>query len=202
MTKIEKNNYFNSPFPVLDYNAAYYLREQKLSDAPHFLHYYNDSAVSQYILTEIPDSLIKAEKEIQFCKSLFYNKTGLYWSLAMRSSDIMIGAIGYYVKADHKAEICYDLHKDYWGAGIMTQALTEAIQYGYHKMRLKTINAITLKENIASTRLLLKLGFKHEQSLLQYRYFKGEFHDVEKYTLTLSTSIFAKPLTPADITVS
>ncbi len=183
MIKPTEQHNLKGSFPVLHYNAPYYLREQRLSDAPHFLEYYNDKAVSQYILTEIPNTIALAEKEIQYCRSLFYNRTGLYWSLAIKSCDTMIGAIGYYTKQVGEAEICYDLHKEYWNAGIMTQALTQAIQYGRDQMQLNTINAITLKENTASTRLLLKLGFKHEQTLRQHRYFQGQFYDVEKYTL-------------------
>ncbi len=181
MQEENRQHYFSNPFPIFDFHPNYLLREQTRTDAPHFLEYYNDADVSQYILAEIPSTLLAAEHEIQYCRSLFYNKTGLYWSLALKPSNIMIGAIGYYMRSDHEAEICFDLHKKHWGQGIMSRALTPVIDFGKHAMKLKLISAITLADNVASSNLLLKHGFHHEKTLRQHRYFKGRFHDVERY---------------------
>ena len=183
MQQNKVSHYFLNPFPIFDFHEDYLLREQELSDASNFLFYYNDPVVSQYILAEIPTTLTDAENEIRYCRSLFYKQTGLYWSLARKPSDQMIGAIGYYLKSQYEAEICFDLHKKHWGLGIMSAALTPAIQFGRELMGLRCISAITLAANLASCRLLKKHGFHHEKTLYQHRYFNGQLYNVERYTL-------------------
>ena len=178
--------FFSQPFPLLDYDQDYTLREQQLCDSKNFLAYYNDPCVTQFILADVPDSIEKAEEEINYCRSLFYKKTGVYWTLAQKKSNKMIGAIGYYVRSSEELEICYDLHKNFWKQGIMSKALTAVIQLAQHKMGIKCISAITLEANKASTFLLEKLGFSHDTTLPKNRYYNGKFHDVERYTLLVS----------------
>ena len=177
--------FFPATFPIIDSCNEYFLREQSVEDAESFLSYYSDPSVSRYILAEIPSTVTEAKNEVLYCRELFYAKTGIYWSLANKKTNLMIGAIGLYVRSTHTLEICYDLDKQYWRQGIMTKALSTVINYAATTMKAKELFAITMKENTASILLLEKLGFKHHQSLEASRYHKGVFYTVEKYTLPL-----------------
>ncbi len=42
----------------------------------------------------------------------------------------------------------------------------------------------TIKENAASIAMLKKVGFPHEGSLKNYRYYHGRSHDVEMFAIT------------------
>ena len=54
-------------------------------------------------------------------------------------------------------ELEYDLDKEYWGRGIMTQELTDYIEK--IKDKYKFLIAIVKKDNLASMRVLEKVGF-------------------------------------------
>lgn len=101
--------------------------------------------------------------------------------------DKMIGIIEFHTFSNfHKtAEIGYLLHKDYWNKGIMTSALEKIIYIGFTFLDLNTIKIKSIKENIASRRVIEKNNFRlisikkdehyHEKS--------NTYHDVFTYIL-------------------
>ncbi len=176
---------YNYPFPTLDIDEHYILREQQIEDTDAFLEYYGDQEVARYILAKTPSTLKDARDELEYCKKLFTYRQGIYWSIARKDNNRMIGAIGLYINNHHhRAEICYDLHKNYWRQNIISNAMTVAIYYMFRFAGLHRIEAITIKENTASIKTLEKLGFIHEGSLLNYRYYENKPHNVEMYAIT------------------
>lgn len=59
----------------------------------------------------------------------------------------------------------------------MTEAVRAMIQFGFEHMCLNRIEAEVMPENIASIRLLLKLGFVEEGVLHERSFWRGAFHD-------------------------
>lgn len=66
---------------------------------------------------------------------------------------------------NYSAEIGYELHPEWQGKGIMKEALSKIIDYGFQKMKLKEIEAFTNPLNDSSTRLLEKNNFKKKSIL-------------------------------------
>lgn len=171
-------------FPNINIDANFELREHQPKDAADFFHYYSDPAVGLYILASKPKNIQEAQSELEYCRSLFYKNTGIYWSIADRHQDRMIGAIGcYFREAGEKAEICYDLNKDYWQQGIMTRALRKVLGYLFNEKGFNRLEALVAPQNTASVQLLTKLGFHKESTLRQHRYYEGRWHDVDLYCL-------------------
>lgn len=184
------DEYLTQPFPILDIDDALILREQEVKDAELFLEYYSDSRVGEYILATKPKTLKNAVAEIHYCRSLFYYQNGIYWTIAQRSNDHMIGSIGVYINNYHsRGEICYDLAYEHWNRGIMTKAMEIAITYCFHHIGLVRLEAITLAANTASIALLKKLDFHYEGTLKNYRYYNGRFHDIELYARLAPKSV-------------
>ncbi len=180
--------FYNRPFPILEVNQHYVLREQEIKDSEAFFEYYANPEVCKYILANKPRNLAEASAEVHYCRNLFRYHRGIYWTLARKADDCMIGAIGLYLNNQHhRAEICYDLNQHYWNQGIMTIALKKVIAFGFDQIDLQRIEAITIKENTASTAILQKLGFEHEGRLRQYRQFNNVAHDIEIYSLIAPT---------------
>lgn len=178
-------SFYQQPFPTLDVDNHTILREQTLEDTEAFFRYYTDHEVGQYILATKPATLLEASKEVQYCRNLFYSKQGVYWAIARKSDNEMIGAIGLYMNnMHHRAEITYDLSKEYWRKGIMKKAMQAVIHYALTEMKLLRIEAVTRSENTASIQLLKKLGFVHEGTLRNYRYFDGKAWDIEMFAMT------------------
>jgi len=178
------NTFYNQSFPKLEVDSQFILREQEIKDTQNFFAYYGDPDVGQYILADKPRTLTEASTEINYCRSLFHYKKGIYWTLAHKESDEMIGAIGIYINNQHhRGEICYDLAHQYWNQGIMTRALQKVISFCFNQIGLIRLEALTVKENISSIAVLTKVGFHLEATLTKYRNYKDQFHNVEMYAL-------------------
>lgn len=178
------NDLYHLKFPTFDVDENFILREHISEDAEAFFAYYTDPEVARYILATNPKTLAEAAAEINYCRSLFTYKRGIYWTLARKSDNYMIGAIGLYINNQHfRAEICYDLSRQYWNQGLMTKALKRVLDFSFEQ-GLTRIEAITLQQNVASMTLLEKLGFVHEGCLKNYRFHAGRSHDVEMFGLT------------------
>lgn len=173
------------PFPILELNPALILREHTISDAQDFLDYYTNPKVHQHILAKPAKNLLEAESEIMYCRNLYYNNQGIYWCIARRDNNKMIGAIGVYINYRHRrAELCYDLAEPYWGQGVISDAIGVIKQFLFYQHHINRIEAITLNDNPASIAVLIKQGFQHEGHLKHYKFFDNKSHDVEIYAVT------------------
>ncbi|QTS84097.1 GNAT family N-acetyltransferase [Coxiella endosymbiont of Amblyomma nuttalli] len=178
------STFYNKKFPILDVDENFFLREQFIKDAEAFFEYYTHPEVTRYILAFNPRNLTEAIAEIHYCRNLFKNECGIYWALARKEDDYMIGAIGLYINNQHdRAEICYDLSHQYWNQGIMTKVIKIVLDFSFHHIPIKQIEAVTLKENSASVTTLRKVGFVYEGSMKNYRYFNGRSYDIEMFTI-------------------
>jgi len=57
-------------------------------------------------------------------------------------------------------DLGYRLRKEYWGKGIATEASIKSLRYGFKDRNLEKIGAGADIDNIASNRVLQKVGFK------------------------------------------
>jgi len=97
----------------------------------------------------------------------------------LRETGEPIGTIGLYLYSEknRRAEIGYDMLKEHWGKGLMTEAVEEILRYGFEELNLNRVEATTDSKNVASVRVLERVGFKQE-GLLRERYsYKEGFHD-------------------------
>lgn len=180
--------FYQQAFPILDLDERYYLREQGSEDTQAFFNYYTDPEVSRYILATNPANLAEAEAEIQYCRNLFKTHQGIFWTIARRDNNLMVGAIGLYINNfHHRAEISYDMDKNYWGRGIMSKAIRAVCRHAFAHMEINRIEAVILKENLKSFRLLKKNGFRHEGMMRNYKYFKGRSFDIEMFSAVPKT---------------
>ena len=86
----------------------------------------------------------------------------------------MVGSIKF-EKLDEikgEAELGYFLHKDFWGKGLMTEAVKELVSLSFEKFQLKELKIVTHVENAGSQKVALKAGFR------LFRQFKGS----DRYT--------------------
>lgn len=75
------------------------------------------------------------------------------------------GAIGLVIQTDifrRSAEIGYWLGEDFWGRGIVTEAVRAVVEYGFANFDLARIYAGVLQWNGGSMRVLEKAGFQFE----------------------------------------
>lgn len=174
-------------FPVLE-TKRLLLREFIINDAKSVYDIFSNGTVTKYYNIETMTDIEQAQRLISTRVSLFELKTGLRWAITFKEEEIVIGSCGYFNinGPNGYAEIGYDLHQNFWRKGIMEEALKEIINFGFSGnflIFLNRIEALTYLENVASVRLLLKLGFKEEGIRREYGFWKGRYHDLRSFSL-------------------
>jgi aminoglycoside 6'-N-acetyltransferase len=85
--------------------------------------------------------------------------------IAESDSDLLIGDIGLFLSEDGcSGEIGFTLQPSYQGRGIASLAVKEALRLFFAATEAKEILGITDALNLASIRLLQRLGFRHAET--------------------------------------
>uniref|UniRef100_A0A6P3Z8S0 uncharacterized protein LOC107407724 n=1 Tax=Ziziphus jujuba TaxID=326968 RepID=A0A6P3Z8S0_ZIZJJ len=160
------------------------LRPLRITDAEDFLKYAGDEEATKFTRLRTLTSKEESISYIQsyciphpYCRSICIN-------------DCCIGFVS--IKPEKGEDRCrahlgYGIAREYWNQGITTGAVKIAISQGFQAfpdlVRMKTFVEL---QNIASQRVLEKLGFQKEGVLRKFGYNKGAIQDLILYSL-LST---------------
>jgi len=85
-----------------------------------------------------------------------------------------------------RAEMGYVLSRQYWGQGLMPEAVRAMIAFGFEKMGLNRLEAHCITENTASARVMEKAGMLYEGTLRQREFIKGAYRDTKIYSILKS----------------
>lgn len=146
---------------------------------------HSDSDVMKYYGVKPYSSIENAQKHLEWLEKLHREEIGLRWVITLKEENQYIGDVGFYdyEKRHNRAEIGYILGKQYWGKGIMTEAINAALEYGFNEMKLNRIQALIDPRNKASKRVAEKHGFQYEGTFRDYEYEYGEYIDLDMYSL-------------------
>ena len=75
------------------------------------------------------------------------------------------------------AEIAYIIKPDYWGRGYGTEAVERVVKFLMEDLKIHKVRAAFFASNVASKRVLEKVGFKQEGYLRDNVLIDGEFED-------------------------
>lgn len=86
---------------------------------------------------------------------------GSLFAFVVLSGDTVVGVCSLMgVSPRHRAaELGYWIGVPYWGRGFATAGAHEVLAFGFGELRLRRVNAGVLDHNLASARVLRKLGF-------------------------------------------
>lgn len=176
---------FFKKFPTIELGNIV-LRDMRINDQEAYYEYLNNSMVSQYLSDEdIPRNAQEALDCVKTWGSLFYNKQGIFWTIADAQTDRLIGSIGLssWNFLNRRAEISYDIAHEYWGKGIATKAITNVLKIAFNNMMLYRIEARTMETNVVSQHVLDKFKFQKEGLLRGYRIIRGKPENIYMYSL-------------------
>lgn len=148
----------------------------------------NPVVVKFYDLEPFTDPA-QAEKLIELFESRYRSGSGIRWAMRMKASGELIGTCGFnsWSEKMHNATIGYDLKPAYWNKGITTEALIETLRVAFAGLlpcgSLHRVQADTIPGNIASEKVLLKLGFREEGIRRACVYVRGCYHDMKCFGL-------------------
>jgi RimJ/RimL family protein N-acetyltransferase len=106
-------------------------------------------------------------------------------ALVLKTSGGLIGACGIHIaRPEHKeAFIGYVLNKNYWNQGYITEAARRVVQFGFENLGLHRIYATCDPANVASARVMEKVGMKREGQLREHKLAKGRWRDSLLYAI-------------------
>lgn len=93
-----------------------------------------------------------------------YTKYGFgKWAVILKETGSIIGYCGLAVEildGQEETEIGYRLDEPFWGKGFATEAASAALQHSLTNLKISDIIGIVAPENVASVRVLKKLGMR------------------------------------------
>lgn len=170
-------------FPVIE-TARLTLRQVRDSDAEAIFAFRRDPDVSRYNAAPY-EELEEARALIERLTRQFVTKTTLSWAVTLTGDNQVIGlcGFGYWARHNRIAELGFDMAKSHWGQGLIPEAAVAVVRFGFEQMNLNRIVAEVHGNNVASIRVMEKLGFVLEGILRDDGYENGAFYDQRLYGL-------------------
>ena len=161
------------------------LRKMVLNDAEAVFAYASHSEVSRYTLWETHRSIEDSRAFLEFATQKYENGGEPDWGIVYRGNGCLVGACGLVNwEAEHaRAEVGFVLSREYWGRGLMSEAVRAILRFGFERMNLNRIEARCIAENAASARVMEKVGMVYEGTLRQREYIKGTYRDIKLYAI-------------------
>lgn len=159
------------------------LRTFTLADAPDVQRLAGDQAIAATTLNiphpyedGIAENWIATHQE-QFEKGKLVN-----FAIIHRAQGYLIGAIGLTIDAQsERAELGYWIGKPFWLRGYCTEAARAVVAYGFETLGLQRICAHHFQSNLASGRVMQKLGMTPEGLLRRHVKKADRFEDIVCY---------------------
>ena len=172
-------------FPVL-HTPRLVLRAVTLEDAPAIFRIMGDPRVTRYFGSLPMASPREAAQRVEGIQDAFREHEGIRWAIARRGDAEFLGSIGFWrlIKPHHRAEIGYELAPEWWGQGIMPEAIGAVMAFGFTTLGLHSVEAHIHPANTGSRRALEKQCFAQEG------YFRENYYDPVEQQFT-DTAVFS-----------
>lgn len=157
------------------------LREFHIDDIHLLIEYLNNSNVTKYLTSSIPQPYKKDDAVWWITEG---SKTGIVRAIEFKS--VFVGAVGANRKQfeySRSAEIGYWLAEPFWGGGIATLALQELSAFVFRHTDIVRLQATVFEGNLASARVLAKAGYRLEGVLQKSICKGGVLMDASLYAL-------------------
>lgn len=160
-------------------------RTLTLDDAGDVFNYARQAEVARYVAWDAHKSIDDSINFINWTINRIDRDESGDWGLEYKDTGRIIGAMGFvsYDAQNFCSGIGYVLSKEYWGKGLMTEAVKKLIRFGFEEMGLNRIEAVHIPQNEASGRVMVKCGMKYEGLLRQRMFAKDRFWDVQQYAI-------------------
>ena len=128
-------------------------------------------------------TLEATKAQMDFFAGLEKDGTGIWWAICSLDNAVFYGAGGLssLSKEHKKAEIGFWLLTEYWGKGIMTEALPLICDYGFKHLGLHRIEGLVETENMNCKNAMAKLHFSHEGTMKECEIKNGKFISLDIY---------------------
>jgi RimJ/RimL family protein N-acetyltransferase len=146
------------------------LRGFEMDDLDEFAESYADPEVMRYL----GDGRVRTREETlaKLTAAIYrWNQHRLpLWAVVSRDDGQWLGRCGFQPKDDaapEVVELAYSFARSAWGHGYATEAARAAIRYAFDELGWSRIVARSRPGNLASLRVMQKLGFRREREIVE-----------------------------------
>lgn len=161
------------------------IRKWELADAKDLAAALSNTKIQDNLRDGIPYPYTEQDG-IDYISSMLSADENDTFAFAITVDEKVIGSIGVFRQGNiHRqtAEVGYYIAEEYWGKGIMTQAIKQTCKYVFDKSDIIRIYAEPFAYNMASCRALEKAGFQYEGTLRKNAVKNGKIIDMKMYSL-------------------
>ncbi len=165
------------------------LREFVTDDWPVVLAYQSDPRYLRfYPWTERTEADVRDFVQMFVEQQAAHPRRKFQLAIALQDEERVIGNCGIRRKPENEweADIGYELAPEHWGRGYATEAALAIVDFGFRDLQLHRVWSWCIADNVASARVLERVGFRPEGRLRENEYFKGRWWDTLLYGLLRS----------------
>lgn len=138
------------------------LRPPRLSDAQSIYEAYaQDAEVTRYVIWRPHQSVQETERFLSDCVASWERGDAFPWVMTLREDGKLIGMIEIRIN-EFKADVGYVIARPFWGKGLAAEALLPIVEWARMQQSIYRVWALCDAENVASARVLEKVGMKRE----------------------------------------
>ena len=144
-----------------------------------------DPNVFRWISMEV-QSQKEIEEWLSGAEEVYKSLETYYWAIVEKVSGKVIGEIyaDDFSNRNNRCEVSWKIGSRFWSRGYMTEAAQAVLQFLLKEVGVHRIQAKCCMKNIASERVMQKLGMQKEGILKDYFLGKdGHYEDVVMYSL-------------------
>lgn len=145
------------------------LRQFKPNDTDELYRIYSNPKLFKYMSNEKPLQWRQTNELISLLiENWEYFGFGV-WAVVYKKHQKLIGHCGFkFLENTREIQLGYLLLESYWGVGLGTEAASASLRYAFEVAKLDRIVAIAKPENIASRRVMEKVGMNYEKDAYYY----------------------------------
>jgi [ribosomal protein S5]-alanine N-acetyltransferase len=176
-------------FPIIE-SAHLIFRKLNESDCDAIFKLFSDTEVMKYDGGRIMTDVKEASYYIDVFSNphSYYRMNSIRWAVERKDLNTLIGTCGFknLDRVSHHAEVGGNLLTEYWDQGYGSEMMQVLLKFGFEKMKLNRISALTRTENKAVLKILKKFHFQQEGMMREYQYVNGVFINVLLFSLLKS----------------
>jgi len=171
------------------------LRELRDSDLEGMFALDSNPEVHKYLGNKPITNKEQAQANIDNIKSQYIERGIGRFAVIEKSSGAFIGWSGLKFNTGEKErfgekqdfyDVGYRLIESFWGKGYALESAIASLDFGFNELKLKTIVGTAETENIASNKILEKIGLQYEETF--------PYEDIMLHWYTLKNKDYAKKM--------
>ena len=160
------------------------IRRWELSDARDLATAFSNKKIQDNLRDGLPYPYTEKDGK-EFISTMLAANENDTFAFAITVNGKVIGSIGAFRQTNihnKTAELGYYIAEEYWGKGIMTEAVKQLCDYVFSHTDIIRIYAEPFSYNIGSCRVLEKAGFQYEGTLRSNALKNGNVLDMKMYS--------------------